>query len=172
MPTIPMPDAATLAAWEEKGLIPPTTQRKPADPTPRRAKVAGVEKGPQIAPQSEIRVPLVLTVGPIPVRLVSEANRGGKLRDRIARKSMVKDAVRAALPAMVSPWAFPLRVTLTRYGHHKQDDDNLRRTLKSARDVVAEWLGVDDADKRVRWVYRDRSGWVSGVGVVIKTQQG
>lgn len=49
MPTIPMPDAATLAAWEARGLIPPATQRKPADPTPRRAKVAGGEIGPQIA---------------------------------------------------------------------------------------------------------------------------
>ena len=45
MPTIPMPDAATLAAWEEKGLIPPATQRKPADHTPRREKVAGGEIG-------------------------------------------------------------------------------------------------------------------------------
>lgn len=165
-----MPDAATLAEWEARGLIPPATQRRPADPTPGRAKVAGGEKGREIAPQSEMRVPLVLTVGPIPVRLVSEANRGGKLRDRIARKAMVKEAVRAALPVIALP--LPLRVTLTRYGHHRQDDDNLRRTLKSCRDVVASWLGVDDADRRVKWVYRDRPGWVSGVGVVIRTQQG
>ena len=170
MPTIPMPDAATLAAWEENGLIPPATQRKTADPTPRLVKVAGGEICPQIAPQSEISIPLVLIVGPIPVRLVSEANRGGNLRDRIARKSAVKDAVRAALPAMAVP--LPVRVTLTRYGHHKQDDDNLRRTLKSCRDVVAEWLGVDDSDRRVRWVYRDRPGWTSGVGVEVRTQQG
>lgn len=166
-----MPDAATLAEWEARGLIPPATQRNTADQTPRLAKVAGGEIGPQIAPQSEMRVPLVLIVGPIPVRLVSEANRGGKLRDRIARKSVVKEAVRAALPKLVEPLHLPLRVTLTRYGHRKQDDDNLRRTLKSVRDVVAEWIGLDDADKRIRWVYRDRPGWVSGVGVVIKTQQ-
>ena len=170
MPTIPMPDAATLAAWEEKGLITPTTQRKTADPGLRRAKVAGGEKGREIAPQSEIRVPLVLTVGPIPVRLVSEANRGGKLRDRIARKSAVKEAVKAALPAIKLP--LPLRVTLTRYGHRRQDDDNLRRTLKSVRDIVASLIGVDDADRRVKWVYRDRPGWTSGVGVEVRTQQG
>lgn len=168
MPTAPLSMLPALLAAGATDTTP--TQRKPADPTHRRAKVAGGEKGPKIAPQSEIRVPLVLTVGPIPVRLVSEANRGGKLRDRIARKSAVKDAVRAALPDMAFP--LPVRVTLTRYGHRKQDDDNLRRTLKSARDVIAEWLGVDDADRRVKWVYRDRPGWVSGVGVVIKTQQG
>jgi hypothetical protein len=145
-------------------------QRKTADPTTKRAKVAGEKIGPQIAPQSVIRIPLVLIVGPIPVRLVSEANRGGKLRDRIARKTAVKDAVRAALPAMA--FSLPVRVTLTRYGHKRQDDDNLRRTLKSVRDVVAEWLGVDDADKRVRWVYRDRPGWGSGVGVEFRTLGG
>ena len=168
MPTAPLSMLPDLLAAGATDTTP--TQRKPADPGPRRAKVAVGEIGLEIAPQSEMRVPLVLTVGPIPVRLVSEANRGGKLRDRIARKSAVKDAVRAALPAITFP--LPVLVTLTRYGHHKQDDDNLRRTLKSVRDVVAEWIGLDDADKRIRWVYRDRPGWVFGVGVVIKTQQG
>ena len=49
MPTIPMPDATTMAEWKAKGLIPAPTQRKTADPTPKRGKVAGGEIGPQIA---------------------------------------------------------------------------------------------------------------------------
>ena len=144
--------------------------RTTADLPARREKVARTEIVPQTTPQSKIPVPVTLTVGPIPVRLVSEANRGGKLRDRIARKSAVKEAVKAALPAIKLP--LPLRVTLTRYGHRRQDDDNLRRTLKSVRDIVASLIGVDDADRRVKWVYRDRPGWTSGVGVEVRTQQG
>ena len=33
------------------------------------------------------------------------------------------------------------------------DDDNLRSALKGLRDEVARWLGADDADKRIVWVY-------------------
>lgn len=31
------------------------------------------------------------------------------------------------------------------------DDDNLTASLKPVRDELADWLGVDDADPRVRW---------------------
>lgn len=165
MPTAPADWLKVMLAAGATDTTP--TQRPTADLPPRREKVARTEIGRETTPQSEIPVPVTLVVGPIPARLVSEANRGGKLRERIARKTLVKEAVKAALPAISLP--LPLRVTLTRYGHKKQDDDNLRRTLKSVRDVVASWIGVDDADRRVRWVYRDRPGWASGVSVEVRT---
>lgn len=168
MPTAPADWLKVMLAAGATDTTP--THRPTADLPLGREKAARTEIVPQTTPQSEIPVPVTLTVGPIPVRLVSEANRGGKLRERIARKTLLKEAVKAALPTI--KLTLPLRVTLTRYGHKKQDDDNLRRTLKSVRDVVAEWLGVDDADRRVRWVYRDRPGWRSGVGVEVRTQQG
>lgn len=33
------------------------------------------------------------------------------------------------------------------------DDDNLCSAMKGLRDEVARWLGADDADKRIAWVY-------------------
>lgn len=33
------------------------------------------------------------------------------------------------------------------------DDDNLCSAMKGLRDEVAHWLGADDADKRIAWVY-------------------
>lgn len=46
-----------------------------------------------------------------------------------------------------------LVVELTRLSRGELDDDNLRGALKSVRDQVAEWLGVDDRDPRVTWAY-------------------
>lgn len=45
------------------------------------------------------------------------------------------------------------RVTFTRYGAKMLDDDNLRSAFKHARDGVAKWLGIDDADPRIVWEY-------------------
>ena len=100
------------------------TQRPTADLPPGRGKLARREIGREIAPQSEIPVPVTLTVGPIPVRLVSEANRGGKLRERIARKTAVKEAVKAALPTIKLP--LPLELLGSRFS----------RRLNHARPLV------------------------------------
>jgi len=47
----------------------------------------------------------------------------------------------------------PAAVRLTRVAPRPLDDDNLQRALKAVRDGVADWLGVDDRDPRVRWFY-------------------
>jgi hypothetical protein len=47
----------------------------------------------------------------------------------------------------------PCVVTLVRLSAGKLDDDNLRGALKGVRDGIADKLGIDDADKRVRWQY-------------------
>jgi hypothetical protein len=49
--------------------------------------------------------------------------------------------------------AVPCVVTLTRLSAGTLDDDNLRGALKGVRDGVADRLGIDDADPRVRWEY-------------------
>lgn len=38
------------------------------------------------------------------------------------------------------------------------DDDNLRGSLKAVRDGVADVLGLDDADPRLRWEYGQEPG--------------
>lgn len=51
-------------------------------------------------------------------------------------------------------WRFPVEVTLIRSGTHRMDEDGCIASLKSVRDAVAFWLGVDDGDRtKVRFVY-------------------
>lgn len=113
---------------------------------------------------------LTLTVTISPLRLPSEANRGGKLKDKIHRKNGVKAAVKASLPMLCFP--LPAVVTMTRLGGKRLDDDNLRRALKAVRDVVAEWLGVDDADPKVCWRCRQRPAWRMGCRIWISEEGG
>jgi hypothetical protein len=49
-------------------------------------------------------------------------------------------------------------VRLTRIAPRQLDDDNLRGSLKAARDGVADWLGVPDNDPRIRWDYAQEKG--------------
>ena len=44
-------------------------------------------------------------------------------------------------------------VTLISCRHKLLDDDNLAYSLKGLRDAVAKSIGIDDADRRVRWQY-------------------
>ena len=111
----------------------------------------------------------------VAVKLVSEANAGGKLGSKIGRKSKVKAAVRSALPKLAEPFPLPVVVTLTRLGGRQLDeDDNLPRSLKAVKDVVAEWLGVQDTgrDPRVRWKFRQASAYSPGCRVRVETQPG
>lgn len=85
-----------------------------------------------------------------------------KIRKRQRETAML--VTRAALKA--TPVALPVVVTMTRVAPSSGlDDDNLRPALKAVRDGIADVLGVDDRDWRVRWEYDQRRGpW----GVEIK----
>ncbi len=52
----------------------------------------------------------------------------------------------------------PCVVRLTRIAPREFDDDNIRAAFKSVRDGIADWLGLDDRDKRVSWLYEQESG--------------
>jgi hypothetical protein len=50
-----------------------------------------------------------------------------------------------------------LQITITRVGPtNGLDSDNLQGALKSVRDGIADWLGINDNDKRVQWIYGER----------------
>jgi hypothetical protein len=60
-------------------------------------------------------------------------------------------------------------VTLIACRHRLFDDDNSLAGLKPLRDSIARSLGVDDADKRVRWCYgQTRTDGIEGVIVRIE----
>lgn len=53
----------------------------------------------------------------------------------------------------------PIVITITRSSPKNiLDDDNLGHALKSFRDGIADFLGVDDADPRVRYRYAQVKG--------------
>ena len=78
---------------------------------------------------------------------------------RAARVKSERHAVGWCLKGKPKP-TLPCSVILTRVAPSAgTDDDNLVGALKSVRDQVAEWLGVDDKDSlRVRYRYRQRRG--------------
>jgi hypothetical protein len=161
-----MVDQKTLEEWVNKGLISAEDAgfKKPAKPLP----VAKVQKEPVAKPTASARLSLSILISPLTLK--SEANAGGKLRDKIARKSAVKAAIIHSLPDMRFP--LPVVVRLTRIGQKRLDDDNLRPALKAARDVVSAWLGLrDDSDPRVRWEYGQKAGYVGGCLIRIKSRQ-
>lgn len=67
----------------------------------------------------------------------------------------------------------PLAITLTRVSpnHQRLDDDNLRGALKSIRDGIADWLGVDDKDPRITWEYDQGGGDEYGVDILVKPRE-
>jgi hypothetical protein len=96
----------------------------------------------------------------IPIQTVSVLN----VREHWAKRSRRTKQHRTTTYAMLLSYgkaadlyriAAPIRftITLTRIGGRTLDDDNLRAALKATRDGVADWLGIDDGDKRLTWQY-------------------
>lgn len=122
---------------------------------------------PPTEPKTKIRIVIEIC----PIRVASEANMGGKLKDKIARKSAIKRAVESSLPAFRFP--LPCVVTLTRLGGKPLDeDDNLRRALKAPKDVVNKWLGTEDTgrDDRVKWRFRQAPWYEAGIRIEVASE--
>ncbi len=89
---------------------------------------------------------------------------------RHRRVKTEKDAVGWSLRAHLKRPGLPAVVTMTRvYGARGKpyDDDNLAGGFKAARDAIAQWLGVDDADPRVTWECRQEPGKAYAVRIEI-----
>jgi hypothetical protein len=97
----------------------------------------------------------------LPIRIESEANR----REHWAVKASRTKIHRASACLMVSPLRRKilsigpkLTIRLTRIAPRELDDDNLARGFKAVRDGVADALGMDDRDRRLRWAYAQERG--------------
>lgn len=72
-------------------------------------------------------------------------------------------------------WAsMRLTITITRRGGRRMDDDGLTISAKHVRDGIADWLGIDDGDKRLTWIVKQDKAprgkhWVD---VVVSTDEG
>ena len=94
----------------------------------------------------------------IPIRIESTPNLREHWAKRSKRSAVHKNATWFALKASKAPHALPCTVTLTRIAPRTLDGDNLQAGCKAARDGVALWLTVDDADERITWAYAQRKG--------------
>lgn len=93
----------------------------------------------------------------IPIKTISTLNAREHWAVRAKRARTHRNETHWACKKLKRP-KLPCTITLTRLGKKVLDDDNLAGSLKSCRDGVADWLGIDDGDLRLTWVYRQASG--------------
>jgi hypothetical protein len=97
----------------------------------------------------------------IAVRTVNPTNERGNSRVAAIIKSKRAAEQRAMVRMVIGSCVrglYPCTVTLTRIGPKRLDDDNLAGALKAVRDAVADALGCDDADTRVKFLYAQERG--------------
>lgn len=109
----------------------------------------------------------------LPIKTVAGQNAREHWRERARRvakeRSMARGAVLQHLPAKR---LLPCTVTMTRVSAGELDDDNLSGAFKAIRDGVADALGIDDRDKRVRWKYGQAKCGRGEYGVIIQFEVG
>lgn len=105
----------------------------------------------------------------IPMQLPSANNLREHWRVRHRRVKAQRQTVAWFLTASTPRPALPVVVTLTRVGVRDLDGDNLQGAFKAVRDQVATWLGLDDADPRIRWEYDQRRGKVCAVEIRVES---
>ena len=107
----------------------------------------------------------------LPLRTVSALNIREHWSKRAKRnkehRSVARNSVAAHFRACGVFSFSACTVRLTRYGKRKLDDDNLRGAMKAIRDGIADALGIDDGDDRVKYEYDQAVGREYCVGVMI-----
>ena len=93
---------------------------------------------------------------PIPSRANERKHWAEKRRITKAQRDEAQMLAKSALRR--KRLAFPVTVLLTRVSPRELDDDNLRGAFKAFRDGIADALGVDDRDPRVKWQYAQEKG--------------
>lgn len=95
----------------------------------------------------------------VPMRTVRGMNTREHFRTRVKRVRAEKEVIAWELVKQTRP-PIPCTCLLTRVApSNGLDDDNLAGALKSVRDAVATWLGVDDGKREaVRYRYAQTRG--------------
>ena len=133
-------------------------QRNPQLP----ATTAPARRAPRKAPQRAAAPVAALPTGAVVVtidglRLVNPLNNRKGWCTVSERGRREKAAVALALRGRTPP-ALPVVVTIARVGRGTMDGDGLQASAKHVRDSVAAWLGCDDGDPRVTWLYEQTRG--------------
>lgn len=105
----------------------------------------------------------------IPIRVNNPLNGAQyNWRAKAAVRKQARKLAQAFCRNSRMPKDLPATIILTRCGPNKRpmdETDGLRAALKSVVDGIADYLGVDDADGRIEWQYRQRREKEYGVMV-------
>lgn len=93
----------------------------------------------------------------VPIHVVSVMNMREHWAAKARRAKQQRTATHWACKQLEKP-NLPVTVTLIRIGKRLLDSDNLASGFKACRDGIADWLGIDDADPRVIWMYAQEKG--------------
>ena len=106
-----------------------------------------------------------------PIKTVSELNQREhwtvRNKRRVAQRKEVYYAWKVGVAGKRKLYNAPCTVKLTRLGVKMLDDDNLRGAFKYVRDQIAELLGMDDADDRLKFEYAQEAGQKYGVVIEV-----
>lgn len=100
----------------------------------------------------------------LPIRTVSECNVCQHWTERKKRKDIQKSFVRRHYEKENPTIKFPCIITLTRIAPRALDDDNLRSSMKTIRDSIADCItpglapGRADNRKDIDWMYEQKKG--------------
>jgi hypothetical protein len=120
---------------------------------------------------------VIIILVPVQTKNELNASRCG-WRAKHERRKAVKEAVTYSLlgvadwnevgkPSASNPWLVRL-VRLTPY-EPRMDDDGVVSSLKSCRDAIAKFVGVDDKHRHIiRYEYDQSRGDINGVRVEIR----
>lgn len=112
----------------------------------------------------------------IPIKTVNEANGShGHWRVKASRRKVQRNmsfgmtSMRLPLPHLRAE-CLPCIVTLARQSAGTLDDDNLRVSLKSIRDGIADAYGLADNDPRFEWRYGQEKAKRGVCGVRVRIE--
>lgn len=123
----------------------------------------------------------VTLVAVVPLKIESGMNHREHHYARAARVKREHAAVWATLIAEFglgdgavrsAPLRGAILITLTRLGGRLWDDDNNQTGLKACRDTVSQWLGRNDGDVKLTWLYAQEPGPAWGVRIEIHAERG
>jgi hypothetical protein len=94
----------------------------------------------------------------LPVRTMSEANVREHFAKKAKRARHQRSVAAGVCGVELQRPTLPCVVRLVRVSPRPLDTDNLQRSCKAVRDGIADWLGVDDRDPRVHYLYDQEKG--------------
>jgi hypothetical protein len=119
----------------------------------------------------DLCLPAYTSVFLVPLEARSLNKKDNHYMSRARRVKAIREAVGFIAPKKRP--TLPCIVTLCRIANSEglDEHDNLPGSLKPFVDGVATWLGIDDRDPRVTWLYDQERGPSFGVRITVEAEQ-